>query len=393
MKAYKPLLALLLFVFYIPSTLAQVRDGTYQATQKDNPTDIIDITVTSLGNGITLYTQYIPQKRENKPLNGSYHFEIHGNRRHIEGNFVKGLPEGEWTEYMYSDIFKKYNFKNGKLNGKTYTFHDDGSHRSIGTYKDGNLQHYISYFPNGQIEEEKIYDEQGKKHGKAIAYNKEGQIVEEAYYEHGFYHGKKTEINDNGYKVVETYNQGSLEGEYQRFYPNGNKQEEGEYDTDHKKNGKWTTWYENENIKMVVHYLNGKLHGEKRTNYEEGHPQTVEEYADNKLNGKRIDYDETPNVIISEYTYTNGVLNGESKSYHNGEIWRESFYKNGTLLREKEYKNGKLNVLRLLDDTGKMIDVQQYNAAGKITNRNTTYKKPESIKLKEDASGIIDIEF
>ena len=389
MKTFHQTLIILLFTSYFLPVIAQVKDGTYQATKEDNPTGIIEITVTSLGNGTTLYTE----RADYKPLNGSYHFEIHGNRRHISGNFVKGLPEGEWTEYMYSDIFKKYNFKNGKLNGKTYSFHDDGAHRSISTYKDGIFQHYISYFPNGQIEEERTYDEQGKKHGKAVIYNKEGEVVEDAYFEHGYYHGKKTEINDSGYKQVETYNHGSLKGEYLRFYPNNQKLEEGIYDTNQKKDGKWTTWYENGKIKTVDHYLNGELHGEKKSYYEDGSPQTIEEYENNKLHGKRTEYDKTPNQVLSESNYANGKLDGESKSYYNGELWRESIYKNGMLLREKEYKNGKLNVLRLVNDKGRMVDVQEYNTSGKIINTNKEYKKPESIKLKEDASGIIDIEY
>lgn len=389
MKVLKLWLTFLLFTFYTLSAVAQVRDGTYKATRNDNPAEIIYITATSLGNGITMYTE----GKDYIPINGVYHFEIHGNRRHIEGKFAKGLPEGEWIEYMYSDVYKKYNFKNGTLNGKNYTFHDDGSNRSISTYKDNNIQHYISYHANGKIEEERLYDENGKRHGKAVTYNKEGVVVEEAYFEHGSYHGKKTEMDKNGYRTIETYNQGSLEGELLKLYPNGNKQEEGIYNTNHKKDGKWTTWYDNGKIKMVEHYLDGKLHGKKQTYDEEGLPRIIEEYADGKLHGKRIEYDETSDMITAEITYANGDLDGESKLFHNGELWRESLYKNGALLREKEYKNGKLNILRLVNDKGRMVDVQEYNTAGKVISRNNDYKNPESIRLKEDALGIIDIEY
>lgn len=389
MRTFRLFVIFLLSAHCFLPVMAQVSDGSYKAANEDNPTEIIQITATSLGNGITLYTE----GRDYKPLNGSYNFEIHGNRRHISGHFAKGLPEGEWTEYMYSDVYKKYNFKNGKLDGKTYTFYDDGSHRNVSTYKDNKRQHFISYFSNGKIEEEKYFDENEKVHGKVVSYNKEGTLVGEAHFEHGTYHGKTMETDDNGYQTIKNYNHGKLEGDYRRSYSGGTKQEEGKYANEGKKNGKWTIWYENGNIKTVEHYSNGKLDGKKLNYFEEGHLQTEEEYANDKRHGKQIIYDETPGVILSESSYADGELDGESRSYYNGELWRESFYKNGTMLREKEYKNGKLNVLRLINNKGEMVDVQEYNSSGKIISRNTAYKKPESIRLKEDASGIIDIEY
>ena len=389
MKIFKLTLILTLLVFCFTSTTAQVRDGSYKATKSNDPTEIVTITATSLGNGQIFYAT----ATDKTPLEGSYHFEIHGSRRHIEAKFSKGLPQGEWIEYMYSDIYRKYNFKDGQYHGNNYLYYGDGSHRRVSKYKEGILQHDISYFEDGELEEEVFYDKDGKKHGKVVTYFEDGEVSEIANYEHGVLHGTQKKEDENGFKVLKTYNQGNLEGLYLRTYPNGKKQEEGVYDANHKKEGKWTVWYKNGNVKTITHYQNGKLHGEKQTFHEFGNPYLSEEYANDILNGKKIIYDEnTPNLIITEMIYANGKLDGESKSYHEGKLWRESFYKEGKMLREKEYKNEKLNVLRLIDDNGRMVDVQQYDATGKITNRNKSYKKPVSIQLKEDASGIIDIE-
>ena len=381
----------LFFLFFFFPAIAQVNDGVYKASKMEKGRElpeIVQMKVLSLGNGITIYTE----EESKKPLDGTYHFEIYGNRRHIIGNFSKGLAQGEWKEYMYSDLYRTYNFKNGQLDGKNYTLHNDGSNRDISTYKDGIIQHYISYHANKQVEEEVFFDEEGSKHGKVISYNKDGEVVQEANYSHGLYHGPKISLNSNGSKEIEPYNNGVYEGEYTQFYPNGNKQKNGSYIKDHKKEGKWTYWYENGDIEMEENYLKGKLQGEKRAYYPGGMPKYIEQYTDDKLNGSKINYDEESNSIVSEATYVNGELDGEFKAYNNGVLWRESLYKNGKMLREKEYKNGKLNVLRLIDDTGRMVDVQQYNAAGQISHKNKEYRKPASIRLKEDASGIIDIE-
>lgn len=395
MKTYRlPLFTLCLLLCLSFPINSQVKNGVYKATKIEKgkeSSDIIYIRATSLGNGVIAYTEQTKDEKK-PPLNGVYHFEINGDRRHIIGNFSKGLAEGEWTEYMYSDVFRIYNFKNGKLDGETYKVGDDGSKYEISTYKDGLIRHYITYHPNGQQEEERLYDEEGKKHGKVAVYNKEGELVKEANYNHGYYHGQQMEVKSNGSKEIETYNDGILEGEYLLYHPNGNKAIEGSYKTERKKEGTWTYWHENGDIEKTENYLNGKLNGEKKTFYEGGLPRSIEAYTDGELNGKKIDYDEETNKIVAEASYVNGKLDGEFKAYHNGTIWRESLYKEGTMLREKEYKNGKLNVLRLIDDSGRMVDVQEYDATGKTTKRNKDYKKPASITLKEDASGIIDIE-
>lgn len=394
MKILKLTFPLFLFVFFSIPIYSQVRDGVYQATKvekgKELP-NIINMKVTSLGNGLTVYTEQTDEGKK-KPLDGTYHFEIHGNRRHIIGNFSKGLAEGEWTEFMYSDIYRIYNFKDGKPDGQTYKIRDDGSKYDISTYKDGVIRHFITYHANGQLEEEHSYDEEGRRQGKITTYDKDGKIIAETNYNHGLYHGQKMEVKSNGSKEILTYDNGILKGEYFQFYSNGNKETEGLYSPDHKKDGKWTHWYENGDLQKIENYLDGKFDGEKLTFYERGLPRSIEEYTENKLNGKKIDYDEEPNIVVSEASFISGKPDGEFRSYHNGQLWRESLYKDGKMLREKEYKNGKISVLRLIDDNGRMVDVQQYDATGKATKRNKEYKKPASITLKEDASGIIDIE-
>ena len=129
------------------SATAQVKDGNYKGAKVKNdkvdPTSDVTIDVLSLGNGISLYT-------ENKvPLDGCYYFEINGRRRTIVANFTKGVPHGEWKDYMYEDVHQKGTFKNGRPDGKYYTYgYENGGTSSIVTYKNGARQHYIEYHPN-----------------------------------------------------------------------------------------------------------------------------------------------------------------------------------------------------------------------------------------------------
>ena len=68
-----------------------------------------------------------------------------------------------------------------------------------------------------------------------------------------------------------------------RYYPNGNKQIEGEYN-DMRRQGKWTYWYENGNKWSEGHYKLGVEHGSKTVWYENG-----EKYYEGKVkDGDRV---------------------------------------------------------------------------------------------------------
>ena len=387
MQVKQLILPLLLLLFCLP-VISQTRDGSYDGAMMKNGKKEVPITidVLSLGDGTTIY------REKKKPLNGCYYIEINGRRRTIIGNFSNGLLHGEWTEYMYDDVYRKGTFNKGRYEGElhTYAFENRGL-SSVITFNNGIRQHDISYHSNGKVEEERFFDDREKLHGEVITYDENGKIVKEARYQHGSKQGKQMSTNSKGLREYENYNDGVPQGEYLCLFPDGNKQVEGAYASENIKTGKWTLWTGDGNIAQEEHYLNGKLNGEKKVYYANGNPRSVGEYVDDKPNGRHLEYDEQ-NKISEEANYLNGVLDGIFIAYNEGTMWRECLYKNGEILSEKEYKNGKINVLRLLDDTGKLVDVQQYDTSGKSTYKNKNYKKHASITLKEDASGIIDIE-
>lgn len=393
MKTVKFLLLLILFCAFISESSSQnqisaIKAGSYKAKKIKNESELpgeITITVTRLANGIDGFYD-----EKQKPLSGTYHLFLRGNTEHAIVELSKGLINGKAIRYWYSDISRVYEYKNGLLDGDVIWFYEPNKLREVSKYKNGIILSSIGYHQNGQIETEQQFDEKGLATGKQLVYDKEGNIVGERNYRNGLYNGTVMNITDNK-KTVENYKDGVIDGKYAEYYANQKIKEEGVYLPEYKKDGVWKYWGENGNILEEKKYKKGKLEGEVITYYPSGVKQSVAQYADNKLNGKRTEYDENANVM-NESIYVEGRLDGYSKSYNNGVLWRDCIYKEDELISEKEYKNGKLNVHRMVDDSGRLIDVRRYDNAGKTTYRNRTYKKPDSVKIVESVSGVIDIE-
>lgn len=372
------------------SVMAQMRDGSYQAFKidKDNTVETINVKVVPLGNGVMHFHQDDPRK----PLIGLY--RIMPNRREYStGNFKKGIVDGNWERYYDDKLFEKSFYKNGLLDGKSIRYsRERGEEDYVYTYKDGLRQHYISYHPGGKIEEERFYDDKGYLHGEMFTRDLAGNTTHEKRYNHGKLEGIQVSTDGNGYKTSQEYVGNRRQGKYIKLYPNGNKCEEGTYDDQDEKTGKWTAWNEDGSLKSEEHFVNNQPDGEKRIYYAGEKLKSSEEFTAGKLHGKKTEYDETPHCISRELMYSAGKLHGEFKVYHDGVLWREGKYQNGELVYEKEYAEGKLQIVKLLDESGTLVNVEKYDKTGKRTYKNTNYKKHSSVNLKESASGVIDIE-
>ena len=365
--------------------------------------DIINIRVKSLSGGVSYF-----HGDKDKPLNGCYHIIINSNKYAV-ANISKGVLEGEWTMYSYDKVVEKATFKNGCYDGQFIRTYSD---REVYTFKDCELQHYVAYHPNEQLKVERDY-KNGNLHGEIKEYNEKGELVREYNFANGKKHGKRVEVNSDGYSTTANYDNDVQVGEYLAVFKNGNISEKGEYDSNGKKTGKWVLGHEDGNLREEAGYKDGKYHGEVRS-YHLGKISTVTGYAEGKRDGKYFLYYEYP-AVREERTYKDGVLNDVSRDYHkdgtldfesiydNGEKvlhrnymsdgYVESYYKKKEVVKTKKYdKNGKLKSLSLCNEKGDMVVVQEYNTEGKVVKTNKEYKKHPSITLKEDASGIIDIE-
>lgn len=384
----KKILTLILLGLCSPLA-AQMRDGTYQSqkTGRENTVETITVNVIPLGNGVMHFHESDPRK----PLTGRFRITVN-RREYYTGSLQKGIAHGDWERHYNDRLLEKSSYKNGLPDGQSIRYRDSGAEEYVYTYRDGIRQHYIAYHSGGGVEEERFYDEDGRLHGEMFTRGEGGGIEGEKRYRHGQRHGKQVETNRDGFKTEQEYVDGQPQGEYARFYPNGQLCEKGTYDENGEKSGKWRVWNEDGRLSREEHYLNGALNGEKRTYYAGEKLKSTEVYAAGKRHGPMVEYDETPHRISREATYAEGQLHGPFQVWHDGILWREGTYQDGELIHEKEFAAGKLQIVKLLDENGALIPVERYDNTGRRTYKNTNYRRHSSVTLKESAGGVLDVE-
>ena len=154
------------------------------------------------------------------------------------------------------------NYKDGKQDGKTTYWYENGQKELEVNFKDGKQDGKATYwYENGQIMAEETYKD-GKRDGKTIEWEENGQIWSEGYYK------------DN-----------KKDGKWISWYENSQKKSEKNYKDD-KKDGKWTSWYENSQKKSEGVYKDGVLDGKSTSWTENGQKQKDANYKDGKYDGK-----------------------------------------------------------------------------------------------------------
>lgn len=402
-----------LFILLSSNLTAQVFDKEYYLAFKTSdwkgnaapPLQEIKIQQSPLNGSALFYDQ------QGKVMSGQFHIIIHA-QKYIIADISKGIIDGELRLYSYNQEIERYNLKKGIYHGKQYSYPSN----EIFTYNNGIITNYISFYDNKQLKKELNYIN-GKIEGNVIEYNKDGKIIEKKHYSNGVLNGEATSTNPQGYIKQSYYKNGVLNGQYQELFANGNVSVKGAYEND-KKNGIWIYYEENGNIKEEIGYQNGKYQGYIKR-YIKGTLFESTQYVDGKRHGKRLYYRGTPpNMKLSEEeNYLNGKLDGivkrfnernilyfeanykngfktKTKEYHptTGLIRSETLYRDGSSVAEKIYdKKGILKYLLLQNEQGYLTVVQEYNTLGKVTKKNSAYKKAANIKLVEDEWGIIDI--
>jgi len=375
----------ILFLFFCLQAFAQqLENGVYQAFKVDknvSTPDIFYCNVIDLGNDMKVFND-----GNKKPLNGEYHIII-SKTRYVIGNFKKGYANGDWTQYWNNDVEEKGSFKNGKYDG-LYVEQKTGERYEY-TFKDGVMQHFVSRYSNGQLGQEQNYDENGKIQGEVIVYDEKGNITRKNNYLHGELDGPQMK-REGSYTETYTMKNGKKTGDYSLVFSNGNIGRKGVYDDNGKETGTWYYGRENGEPEKEVNYLGGKKNGEQKLYFSGGRLWSSTEYANDVRNGKYIEYSMQPYAISIEMTFKNDVRDGECKMYYNGVLDKELTYKNGDVISEKRYEKGKLVRMQTLGPEGYLIDVPIPGTEKAATKNQTKTSAPK--KLKEDASGIIDVQ-
>jgi antitoxin component YwqK of YwqJK toxin-antitoxin module len=172
------------------------------------------------------------------------HFEADGAYREfypngkpfVEGQFVRGRQNGDWTFYFDNgQINRKATYKEGKPDGPREIFRADGTLSSKRGFADGLRdgewisyddtgkkplaeEHYVKgkgdgtwkyWYPNGKLRQQ-FSLKQGERHGPMTEWDDKGEKRFEANFVNNKLHGDATRWFPGGRKVVQKYDEGRL---------------------------------------------------------------------------------------------------------------------------------------------------------------------------------------
>ncbi|MFO7612472.1 MAG: toxin-antitoxin system YwqK family antitoxin [Clostridia bacterium] len=233
----------------------------------------------------------------------TYIMQVQANKR--DGlNTTLYNSDPTYVIYDMEEELESYTYRNGILIREVQNSHAGPDVRSdIKLYYDnGDLK--ISY---GELN--------GKKDGASVSYYENGRISFIQEYRDGNYHGKLESYYEDGtLNELTTYANGIKAGPAQRNYSNGNTEFTGEY-LDGKQNGVWLSYLEDGTIKSEIGYKAGipdgiyHIYATGTQQYNSIH--TIGYYTDGKKNGI-WEYGYNNEGYAEKYLYENDVM-----------IWKE----------------------------------------------------------------------
>lgn len=230
----------------------------------------------------------------------------HGKYVNYENGFIK-----DSCIYLHDTIFaKKYTFEKGSLkfvhsyskgkeNGDAFEFDSTGNIITVLKYTDGAVTRqlkinrknnngfldgmYMSFYDDFKVKEEGMYS-QGIKNGIFKYYNTNGELIRSEIWRNGilatdsvvsnvdfkrvYYAGSRVIKSEGLYtqdnNPIGRHNFYNKNGEYiesRHYSPFGVLVKDGRYNTNQKKEGIWTEYYENGNIRSRGNYIDGKKEG------------------------------------------------------------------------------------------------------------------------------------
>ena len=219
---------------------------------------------------------------DDKPFTGIVFDFYENGEKELDGNYRKGLMNGEWTYYHENgQIHGEGRFIDGdgsnlsELSGIPFNgrsgrwkfWYENGQKSTEGTYRNGNLiGKYETWLDDGTKVWEHYNNDDGTRDSTklTIRWYENGQKQFEGYWKNtddtaGVWIGKHTVWYENGQKSWErTFKDGKEDGLMTYWYQNGQKEWEATF-KDGKEDGLWTSWYENGQKKGEGIFKDGKL--------------------------------------------------------------------------------------------------------------------------------------
>jgi len=246
----------------------------------------------------------------------------------LRGNYSNGLESGIWEEYVKEDfIYTKYNYANGKLNGKTTNYNSSKKPREEKYFAEGKLKSLNIYDSLGlsiirsyEILYESDYDIKCRK----TEFNQEGKVSQE-------YMLRKKDgepINHNFFEFMFRLNTGKY-SDGSNGYPDG---EFKLYDKSDKILVEGSVYKKNKIGKWKIYYYDVNIYTEQDFKDNTGSTENYFLVSSSKpFSGKFIQKYNNGETKY-EFKISEGLRDGKSKYYdENGKVVKTEKYEKGIL--------------------------------------------------------------
>lgn len=215
------------------------------------------------------------------------------------GNFGKPFTGTCETCYMNGKIHHRVSFVDGKENGIDTTYYESGCPQVIRNHIRGveNGQWIYYYDSTNYIAWEMNY-QLGKKHGKHIFFEADGDTIRWENYKNGLLDGiKRTYYDGSKIKNEISYKDGKFDGHFKVYNPDGVIIQDVNY-VDGKKHEEAKYYYDDGTLLRTENWDMGVKNGEFKVFYYQGNLQSTETYKKGQKIGWFIDY--YPNSIVKQ---------------------------------------------------------------------------------------------
>lgn len=183
--------------------------------------------------------------------------------------------------------------------------------------------------------------------------------------------------------------------EWKFYKEDGSYGGKGDFNKNGERQGTWTWYYQDGQIKEVGNYSNGLLQGENLAYYENGMPKYIANFLNDEMNGEYLSFNEK-GAMIQKKNFKDGELNGPYKAYfavgeellefhvpyREGKIEDKAieYYASGEVYKEGLYSSGELHGPERIYNFNKSLFYEQIYENGQPTGDYKTFFSNGNVK-------------
>jgi len=302
-----------------------------------------------------------------------------------EGNRKNFLLDSSWKFFdQNGQLVVLINYRGGTKNGLRYTFREKEfvAENFIADIKQGLT---TFYYPDSTIYKT-IYFVDGREDGLSKEFGNDGRVVTLTTYKKGFVVSRE--------RINRLDADDRKQGLWKFFHNNGLVKLEGKYLNDNK-DGYFKEYDEAGKLITTSKWIEGREQPEAaelvrleiaKDYYPSGQVMTMQTFRNGVAQGVKRDYDEN-GTITSGAFYEDGIKVADGVTLENGArdgVWK-MFFQNGGLLRaEGMYASGvKTGVWNYYHPNGQIEQSGKYDATGRVVGRWVWYFPDGSMRREE----------